>query len=98
MKIATATEISDNAKTGRVSATYAAQASCPTTCPFLRNGCYAELGASFAGFTTNRLNKAAAADGARALEVAKAEAAAIATLSGKRPLRLHVVGDCRTDA
>jgi len=32
---------SGNAKTGPMAATYRQQASCPTTCPFLRNGCYA---------------------------------------------------------
>jgi hypothetical protein len=32
---------SGNAKTGPMAATYRQQASCPTSCPFLNNGCYA---------------------------------------------------------
>lgn len=33
---------STNAKLGRMSATYRTRTSCPTTCPFMRNGCYAD--------------------------------------------------------
>ena len=99
MNLASATEKSKNGKlsvTGNVSATSAAQESCPKTCPFYKNGCYAEDGPQGA-FVTSKLNKAAAAAAASALDVAIAEAAAIDKLSGKRALRLHVVGDCATD-
>lgn len=88
-----AIERSANAKTGEVSATYAAQGSCPTDCVFLGSGCYAESGNT--GIHTHGLNKLAGK--ATALEIARSEARAIDTLSGERPLRLHVVGDCRTN-
>ena len=91
-KIATAVEISDNSKTGRVSATYVSQQSCPDSCPLRGNGCYAEH--DFVQFTTNRLN----AVGTVTVDtLAEEEAAAIRTLSGRRALRLHVVGDCKTN-
>jgi len=94
--ICTAVEKSDNDKTGPVSATWVAQNSCPATCPHKNAGCYAESG--MAGFTTARLNKAAADHPELApAEIAQIEAAAIDTLTGKRDLRLHVVGDARTD-
>jgi hypothetical protein len=87
-----AVELSGNAKTGRVSATYASQASCPTSCPLLRSGCYAEHGAM--AYHTRRVNAGTART---AEEVAIEEARAIGELSGRYPLRLHVVGDCPTD-
>ena len=91
MSLATAVEKSGNAKTGPVSVTYASQSSCPKTCPLLNNGCYAELG--YVRLVTNRLNKQPATP----IDVAKAEAEALNKLSGTRPLRCHVVGDCSTD-
>jgi hypothetical protein len=87
-----AVEISDNSKTGKVSATYAAQQSCWEGCPLMGNGCYAEH--DFTGFTTRRLNNAGIVD---ADIIAENEAAAIDTLTGQRALRLHVVGDCKTN-
>lgn len=94
--ICTAVELSDNGKIGRVSATWVAQNSCPPSCPHMGAGCYAESG--MAGFTTARLNKAAADHPELApAAIAQIEAAAIDTLTGKRDLRLHVVGDARTD-
>ena len=93
-KIATAVEKSGNKKLGDASATSAAQVSCPPDCPFFEDGCYAENGPQ--GWTTARLNKAAEAMEASAMDAAHAEAEAIRSLSGKRDLRLHVVGDCRT--
>lgn len=93
-KIATAVEQSHNAKTGNVSATYAAQGSCPTTCTLRGAGCYAET--ERVGIATKQLN--AAAGNASTLDIAIAEAAAIDALKGTRPLRLHVVGDCADDA
>ena len=90
---AIAVETSTNAKLGPVSATYASQASCPLSCPWLGNGCYAERGP--VGFQTRRLNRSAVRS---ALRIAEAEARAIDALTGDRLLRLHVVGDARTDA
>lgn len=82
-----------NSKVGRVSATYVAQNSCPASCVFRGSGCYAENGN--VGFQTHRLNRDA--EGMKALALAKNEAQAIDGLSGRLPLRLHVVGDCTTD-
>lgn len=89
---ATAVERSENVKLGNVSATYASQASCPSDCPFLNSGCYAEAG--YVGIQTRRLN---ASTVSASIKIAKAEAEAIDKLSGRRPLRLHVVGDARTN-
>lgn len=95
---ATGVEASDNKKIGRASATYVAQGSCPITCPFMGHGCYAENGMT--SFTTTRLNKAYTAlvahfGEATPADFARAEASAIDKLTGKHPLRLHVVGDCK---
>ena len=46
------------------------------------------------GWTTAKLNRSTATD---PVAIATEEAKAIATLSGTRPLRLHVVGDCTSD-
>lgn len=92
MPHAVAIEISDNGKTGPCSVTYASQGSCPQ-CPFLNSGCYAEYGPI--GIITRRLNNSGTAT---AEEIALEEASAIDRLRGLRPLRLHAVGDCRTDA
>ena len=89
---AIAVETSNNAKLGAVSATYASQASCPTDCPWYGRGCYAEQG--YAAHTTRRLNRSEAKNDAT---IARAEADAIGTLTGDRLLRLHVVGDSRTN-
>ena len=89
----TAIETSDNRKLGAVSATYASQASCPRSCPWFGQGCYAEQGPT--GFTTRRLSRSTERN---ALRIAKAEAQAIDRLTGDRLLRLHVVGDARTDS
>jgi hypothetical protein len=90
---ALAVENSANAKLGPCSATYASQASCPRSCPWRGNGCYAEHGR--VAYQTRRLNRSAARG---ALRIAQAEARAIDRLTGDRLLRLHVVGDARTDA
>lgn len=84
--LAIAVERSDNKKIGNASATYVTQATCPKTCPFLNAGCYAETG--FVGLHARRLEEHADPASA-ALE----ESAAIDRLSGKRDLRMHVVGD-----
>lgn len=84
-------EISQNSKVGQVSATYAAQQSCPKSCQLRNSGCYAESG--MVGMQTRRLNRANRSAG----ELARAEAKGIRSLTGRFPLRLHVVGDCKTD-
>ena len=89
--------LSANKKIGMAAATYASQASCPTTCPFYNNGCYAESGPT--GIHTRALNRSTDT----ALEVAQKEAAAIRAAAADPiqpsiPLRLHVVGDCATAA
>lgn len=93
--IARAIEESVNAKLGAprtVSVTMVSQVSCDPNCPFRRSGCYAESGRQ--GMLTAMLNTVATTP----LAVAEAEAQAIGHLSGTRPLRLHVVGDCADDA
>jgi len=89
---AIAVETSTNAKLGPVSATYASQASCPRSCPWLGKGCYAENG--LVGWQTRRLNSQIRS----ALRISQTEARAIDGLTGDRLLRLHVVGDAKTDA
>lgn len=87
-----AVEVSENRKLGKVSATYVAQQSCPKSCPFYKSGCYAESG--MVGCQTARLNRDAAE--LTSYQLAQNEAQAIDVLPGELPLRLHVVGDCRT--
>lgn len=90
MKAITAIEISNNRKTGLVSAVWApTNATCPKSCPLKNNGCYAEDHP--AARTVARCN--AGAEGKTQLELAHEEATAIRNMSGKRPLRLHVAGD-----
>lgn len=85
-------EKSANRKIGKISATMISQASCPKSCPFFLKGCYAKYG--FLGmFVTSKLNKAPET---RAYKIALEEAKAILGLTGKNPLRLHVVGDSKT--
>lgn len=94
MKSAIAVERSADSKlsiNSQVSATYASQVTCPDSCPYRGAGCYAEYGNP--GIHTARLNSS----GASSSEAIEQEARAIDKLSGTRPLRLHVVGDCRTD-
>jgi len=94
-KLVIAVEKSSNGKTGVVSSTYAPIQSCPNTCPFLDKGCYAQSGPT--GIHLRRINKEAKDSCREAPEViAKEEARAIKGLTGKNPLRLHVVGDCKT--
>jgi hypothetical protein len=83
---------SENRKIGFAAATYVAQQSCPSRCPFRGAGCYAEHGP--AGFHTRRLNRAAR--DATAYRLAEEEARQVAGLPGLLDLRLHVVGDSRT--
>ena len=76
----------------QVSVTMAAQASCPPDCPFFKKGCYAERGPQ--GMITSKLNKSPITD---PVGIAEHEAKQIGRLSGVFDLRLHVVGDARTD-
>jgi hypothetical protein len=87
-----AVEISDNSKVGKISITAASQSSCPPTCPLRGAGCYAEVGR--ANLVTSRLNSSDVTD---PIQIAHLEADAIRKLSGRRMLRLHVVGDCYFD-
>lgn len=81
-----------------ISATWAAQHTCHSDCPLQQNGCYAEL--HRAGLHTHRLNRRAAQLRVSLkqlrLRLALEEALGIFKLTGKRKLRVHVVGDCAT--
>ena len=85
-----------------VAATYVSQNSCPKTCPFLENGCYAELGNT--GIHTKKLNQVSVGN---PVDLAIAEADLIMSALtvnrnsikfGGTPMRLHVVGDSATVA
>ena len=89
----TAVEISGNSKTGKLSATYASQITCPNSCVHKGISCYAESGLT--GFTTRRVNRNS--EGFEQLALAQLEAELIDKLKAIRPLRVHVVGDCSTD-
>ena len=94
-KVVIAVDKSSNSKTGLVSATYAPIATCPSTCPFIDKGCYAQQGHT--GIHLHNMNKALAElKNSSVLAVSKIEAEEIRKLKGAYPLRLHVVGDCRT--
>jgi hypothetical protein len=98
-KLAIASGDSGNRKIGDAATTYAAQTSCPTSCPFFAGGgCYAESG-TIGKFVTEPLNRAAAGVEHTALDVAESEADAIDELDvvAGRALRLHSVGDCASD-
>ena len=90
-----AVEVSLNSKIGRVSATYAAQQTCPQSCKLKGSGCYAESG--LVGMHTKRLNQSSDARDMSVDELAMHEAIALAGLSGKLPVRLHVMGDATTN-
>jgi hypothetical protein len=94
-KIVIALEESRNSKTGPVSVTYAPIQSCPSTCALMNKGCYAQGGNT--GIHLARINKNTAhAKRNRPIDIAREEYKAISLLSGKKPLRLHIVGDCKT--
>ncbi len=96
-KIAIATEKSANSKIGPASTTYAAQVSCPTSCPLLNQGCYAQAPGPL-GWMTARMNAYAESIGATADDVAAEESRLIRGLTGKRDLRLHTLGDSKTES
>lgn len=85
---------SENAKLGRVAATYAAKQSCPADCAFRGEGCYAAHTATAAHW--NRMTAEAEADGMTPAELAGAEARLIRRTPADRDLRLHVAGDSTT--
>jgi hypothetical protein len=92
--LARAVEVSTNKKLGPVSATLVSQVTCPTECPWYDDGkwgspCYANN--HFIGLHTQKLNQGKG----DYLDAAREEAGLIDKLSGERPLRLHVVGDCK---
>lgn len=100
VKLATAVERSKNIKTGIVHATYTTQLSC-ADCPLMGEACYAESGT--AAMTTAAVNYVAMLRATEHRtpspeEIAAEEAFGIDTLSATLPLRLHVVGDAKTDA
>lgn len=95
MEIITVVEKSRNRKAGLVSATYAPIQTCPNHCRFKDKGCYAQLGHTGIHAKHNEM-EARRQKIFRPLDFAKAEAKKILELSGERPLRLHVMGDCRT--
>src|SRR3954471_22586531 len=91
-----AIEVSANRKLGPVSTTSVSQVSCPGTCPWYDDGklgspCYANNG--FLGWHTAKLNSGKGTH----LDAANEEAEVISRLPGTRPLRLHVVGDCKDE-
>jgi hypothetical protein len=99
-KVSTAVSIvraSHNGKLGLMSATYAAQTTCPETCAFRNSGCYAEGGAL--RFSTNQRNDSAV--GKSPIDIAREERDGIIKLATGHgphlPLRVHVVGDCATN-
>jgi len=92
-KVTSAVEISKNEKTGYVSATYAPIQSCPSSCPFKDNGCYAQGGNC--GVHFRRMSNAA--QDKSLVEIAQDEANQIDKLQGLFDLRVHVTGDCSTD-
>ena len=94
-KLAIAVQDSKNSKVGDVAVTYVTTASCPKTCKLLDKGCYAQGG--HCAFTTNRLDREASKrNRLRPIDIARAEAKEIDKLPANKPLRLHIVGDCRT--
>lgn len=99
--LALAISKSQNAKIGDAATTYAAQGSCPSECVFFDGGgCYAEQGA-LGKFVTGPLNASSELAASKTPEdIAIHEAQAIDDMEvvPGRPLRLHTVGDCKTDA
>ncbi len=70
---------------------------CPPSCPFLDNGCYAQRGP---GDHVGRLERNATRQNLTALDITREEASLIRRAAGDAPatalLRLHVSGDCST--
>jgi hypothetical protein len=93
-KIATAIEKSANSKIAApgefCSTTYATVDSCPRACPLKgAKACYGNIGNL--AFQWKRLAGCKSPE-----KIARTEAKAILGLTGKYPLRIHTLGDCRT--
>lgn len=93
-----------NKKLKGCAVTYVSQDSCPKDCRFLGtgNGCYAQYG-PLMWSVTGRLNQATDGRGIRPSTLARMEKRKILGGLGDprsmgMPLRLHGVGDCRTNA
>ncbi len=78
MKPVSAVDVSKNSKTGVVSATYAPIQSCPDTCKFKDNGCYAQAGNC--NYTFGRVSKNTARMELSDIEIAQWEAKEISKL------------------
>lgn len=72
----------------QVATTYAAQSTCPATCPFLHCGCYAETGVHTKAIQ-NRLDNTCTP-----YNSAVQESLDIILSPALHPLRLHTAGDC----
>jgi hypothetical protein len=95
MNMVSVVKVSRSRKLGQVAATYAPIHSCPSDCPLLNRGCYAQH--DKCGILLQKLNKTAEEmKKTRPIDIAKEEAKLIKELPGDRPLRLHVVGDAKT--
>ena len=85
---------SGNTKLGPgMAATYTAFSSCPETCP-IREDCYGRFGRMVVKRTFGQMHLAG--EGLTPDEIAQQEAELIRRLPAFSPLRLHVVGDCKT--
>ena len=94
-KIVTVLNKTRSSKVGNVAVTYAPIQSCPTSCRFLNNGCYAQTGNC--AWTTRKLSSASKSKEVyRPKNIALEEYKGILELPGDKPLRLHISGDCRT--
>lgn len=82
-------EKSDNSKLGGLSTTYASKGSCPKSCSLRKGGCYGDCGYVAMQWQNCK--------GSNPVDIAKAEAKGINTLSGKLHLRLHTIGDCSSN-
>ncbi len=89
---ASSIEKSRNTKLIDCSTTYAGLNSCPNCCPFKKtNSCYGKTGPINMMFIKHTMSDLCPR------EVARFEAKEIKKLSGKRNLRIHSIGDCRTN-
>lgn len=85
---------SGNTKLGPgMAATYTAFSSCPEMCP-IREDCYGRFGRMVVKRTFGQMHLAG--EGLTPDEIAQQEAELIRRLPAFSPLRLHVVGDCKT--
>jgi len=73
-----------------MSATYAPEVTCPDSCPLKGNGCYGR------NFRLNYIwHRGTDVGDVEPWEIAEDEARRIGELKGDRPLRVHVLGDCK---